>query len=441
MKLSPFFAIGLAALATLPGRALGQASEPTTPPPAATPPAPKPAAAPEEEYVAPPAAFDPTLRFYGFADFSYQRDFMDPQSKWFTATQSQGNRHDRFLVGNLNLYMDAKPGAKFRSLLEVRFTYLPASYTNANTGRDYASTTVPVQWGSIIIERAWLEYKAFEFLTLRIGQFFTPYSPWSTDHGSPTLIGPKTPNPIMYALFPDKQVGLEFYGSRYLEGARIGYHLTFSNGRMTNNAPYLNASGKVAVGGRLFVEARPFGDIRWGVSGYMGRYRDDTNLDYNAYVRQQAARPSSQPIEYDEKAIATDVRWEWRDLQVIAELLYQQMDYADNARPTHQLVNPYTIATQAGQPVPDHPRAGGYLMAAYRLPWYGIMPYGWFARVKDSSNPQDIYSIAGGINWRLIPTVVAKLEYTYQWFPKAPAGHWIKDDPLKQIQAQVAWAF
>lgn len=169
MKLSPFVAIGLAVLAALPARAQGQARATAIQPSASPAPAPRAITLPEEELATPASSFDPTVKVYGFADAYFAQDFMSAQSPWFSRTDSMPNRFSRFLVGNLNLYLDAKPGPNFRSLIEVRFTYLPAGASTTAVGRDYGLTTTPIQYGSTIIERAWVEYQAFELLTLRMG--------------------------------------------------------------------------------------------------------------------------------------------------------------------------------------------------------------------------------------------------------------------------------
>lgn len=314
---------------------------------------------------------------------------------------------------------------------------MPATYT-----ADYATIQNAIQSGSIVIERAWLELQPLDFLTVRVGQFFTPFGIWNVDHGSPTLIGPQAPFPVIIGLFPNRQVGFELYGSRYVGEARVGYHLTLSNGRIDKNAPFKNTSGKLAVGGRAFVEGSWFGEIRAGLSGYVGRYRDNANKDYNAYVMGGGTNPSlivTAPIQYDEWSIGGDVRWEWRNLLVLGEAVYQQRDYANSARPTTQLVDPFAVGMP--HPVPDHPRAAGYVLAGYRLPWYNLMPYAWFARAKDTTSYQDIYAFAGGLNWRIYPTIVAKAEYSVALLPNAPKGKFFEEDAMKQLQVQLAWAF
>ena len=90
---------------------------------------------------------------------------------------------------------------------------------------------VSAPWGGVEIERAWMEYHLFNFLSVRAGLFFTPYGIWNRDHGTPSVISVHRPFTISLGFFPEKQAGMEAYGKLPIGPVTVGYHLTLSNGR------------------------------------------------------------------------------------------------------------------------------------------------------------------------------------------------------------------
>src|SRR5262249_49126364 len=148
--------------------------------------------------------------------------------------------------------------ARLRALGEVRFAYMPngSPDPNAPLGRVSTEAADPIdayriqRWGAIIIERLQIDCDLFPGITLRGGQFLTPYGIWNVDHGTPTLIGIRRPYIIGEALFPERQVGLELIGRYFLSELSVEYHLTLSNGRGPISETRELDSNK-AVGGRL----------------------------------------------------------------------------------------------------------------------------------------------------------------------------------------------
>jgi len=135
-----------------------------------------------------------TFSLYGFADFSYVTQI---GKKVIT-----GSPYPTFMVGNLNVYFSTEFERRWRSLAEVRFLYAPngswladnqfetnSSPRGDTSFLDGSDLNHPMRWGGIAIQRIWLEYKFDSYLTLRAGQWLTPYGIWNVDHGSPTIIG------------------------------------------------------------------------------------------------------------------------------------------------------------------------------------------------------------------------------------------------------------
>src|SRR5439155_19746980 len=133
------------------------------------------------------------------------------------------------------LYLAKSLIRKARALAEVRFTFLPNGSINPDgsivntTATDVTNVNRPVQWGGIVIERAYLEYDLGDHLTIRAGRWLTPYGIWNIDHGSPVIIATSRPYIIGEQFFPEHQTGLDAFGSHHQDGFKLNYHLTASN--------------------------------------------------------------------------------------------------------------------------------------------------------------------------------------------------------------------
>src|SRR5882724_6357153 len=128
------------------------------------------AASPDE-----PVAEQEKLKIYGFADIGFQ--YVQINKQGLLANVYDVNDPD-FVLGNLNLYFDAQPVENWRALVELRFTNAPqgkitnfgglggqfkrtSTLTDDSTG---AALNAPLWGGSVVIERAWLEYNKLQAL-------------------------------------------------------------------------------------------------------------------------------------------------------------------------------------------------------------------------------------------------------------------------------------
>ena len=371
------------------------------------------------------------LDLYGFADFTYSR-FLGDSVVISPSTST-------FSVGNLNLYMASELGDEWRSLVEVRFMYLPnGGQANANPYSPPTDTTVsdptdfgrPLQWGGIHIERAWLERTFHKLLTVRVGHWLTPYGIWNVDHGSPVVIGIGRPFIVGEALFPASQTGIELYGTADFNSLQLGYHLTLSNGRGPASATADEDNNK-AIGGRLFLRHESaFGTVNVGTAFYRGQYSskhfafgvDPNGVATAAYVIDS---------QFDELSLAADLKWQWRGLLVQGEVIENQVAYTPSGR---------TVSTAPGAPAfdSDYRRWGAYGLAGYRFAFLGAMPYasaGYYKEGSPSYIPKLWYFLVG-LNLRPTPRVVLKLQYDYV--------HFYIDSPaqdMKMLSAQTAWSF
>jgi hypothetical protein len=385
-------------------------------------------------------SLEPSLRLYGFADFSYSKVFLEDESSW----DGLLSRHGAFSIGNLNLYLDAQLSERARSLVEIRFTYLPNGglvtlgpgltvVTNGGTlAADHTRFGLStMNWGAIVIERAFAEYAFSDLLTLRAGQFLTPYGIWNVDHGSPAIVGIARPYIINAYVFPERQMGLEAYGARYFGSTRVGWHLTLSNGRNENDPQdasrtsmpqWTDHDGKFGYGARVFAETEALGDLRVGLSGYTGRFTARTT-GFEVLTGTPVETISRQ---YDEWAAGADLRWSWRHLLLQTEALWQSREDT-GADPT--------------SPGNENGRSGVYLLAGWRLPW-NVMPFvmGQFYNASHADSRVEIWGGDAGVNVMVQPNLVLKAAYSYYEAPRAPDTHFLAD-PVSAFMTQAAWAF
>jgi hypothetical protein len=344
-----------------------------------------------------------------------------------------------FAVGNLNLYLASELGDEWRSLVEVRFMYLPnGGQTNPSLLGPTTDTTVfdnndygrPIQWGGIHIERAWLERTFHKLLTVRVGHWLTPYGIWNVDHGSPVVIGVGRPFIVGEALFPSSQTGIELYGTADIDRLQLGYHLTLSNGRGPSSTTADLDSNK-AVGGRLFLRHESaFGTLSVGTAFYRGRYTDKY-LDLGTDATGAPAVVDVMNSEYDELSLSADLKWQRGGLLVQGEVIENEVAYTPSGR---------TVSALSGAPAfdSDYRRWGAYGLAGYRFAFLGAMPYagaGYYKEGSPSWIPK-LWDFWIGLNLRPTPRVVLKLQYTHvHFYINSPT------QDAKLLTAQTAWSF
>lgn len=405
------------------------------------------------EYSGADSAMESTrgVSVYGFVDFSWAKLLGKKDNLW------RNIQHDKssFAVGNLNLYLDARIADNWRSLSEIRFTYLPAGDiglredTQSDTlpgplprvdtrAADYADGGRPLRTGSIEIERVWLEHTLMPELAVRLGSWLTPYGIWNVDHGSPIIIPVLRPYPIGEQFFPERQTGIELLGSTPLgENTTIGYHGTVSNGRGPL-AEFKDLDGNKALGARVFLEYGGLGRLKLGAATYYGRYTDTEE--------ELRVRPSSDlgfavietvTEQYDEASFGLDAAWNWKGLHFQAEFLVNDRAYTEKGRPAFLDLDAGTILP------PDTRRVGGYALTGYRFSPWALMPFVMLEMVDRNAAWRNLdKSVAYhlGVNARPIPEVALKAQYVLVTFPGAGRRS-LGQDNISQVTGQVAWAF
>jgi hypothetical protein len=371
-------------------------------------------------------AVDTSLRLSGFIDFGMMGG-LNSSSRLFLNDQS-------FYIGNLNLYITKNLTESIRTMAEVRLLYLPnggnsggpQGATSAVRGNttigDYTDFDRALHWGGIEIERVYLEWSPLPWVTVRAGQFLTPYGVWNVDHGSPTIIPAQRPFVIGVGYFPERQTGIELYGrveaSNY---SVLGYHLTVSNGAGPISE-WADLDKNKAVGGRAFWEYRGLGELRLGGSAYYGRYTDSVRTT----VFEEGPRIVDDiQSQYDTLALGVDAVWKYEGIYLQGELLQRQNKFTNEGRTAS--------AGPTGTTFPsDTQDWGGYGLVGYRFDWLNMMP---FVSYQQLHNEADL-SLTGyhvGLNVRAIDAIALKLQ-----LDTIVVGD---TSPIRIMYAQVAWAF
>lgn len=371
-------------------------------------------------------AFEPSFTLYGFADMGLQRF-------WGSNLVEKSVRSNgaTFVMGNVNVYFDAKPARDWRFLTEVRFSLLPEGAENLFEGTSFIAPedsavfdpTSPsngynkVDLGSIIIERSHIDYSFRDWLNVRTGLFLTPLGIWNVDHGTPTLVSTTFPGFQVVNLFPERQLGVELFGSLHKGHWELAYHAYVSNGRMDGQLDLTDDK----AGGLRFVARtrRPF-PMQFGVSGYAGSFEKGHKqgvLSADGVRLEQVFTKA-----YKEQTIAADVSLDIEDLRIRGEVVARRMRFEEGKRTSER--NLGLLA--------DRSDLGAYLLLAYRLPWAGLEPFVFMDFLKwPAVLGEAMLFPSAGLNVHFDPSVVLKFQYTYLTFvdlrtdlpPVDGAGH------------------
>jgi hypothetical protein len=303
---------------------------------------------------------EPVLRAYGFADVGLQRMWADPELAGYLSESDKTT----FVLGNLNVYLDAQPSSDVRLLAEVRFGLSPNGAMlrpsgGLVTGAPVDTTVTDpsaansgftsLRWAGVVPQRAHIDWTPSDAFNVRTGLFLTPYGIWNVDHGTPTRIMVSEPLFLSTQLIPNQLIGVEVYGTTHLLPWTIGYHLHVSNGRTLGQIDF---SDSKALGGRVFLSTRYPHALKIGISGYMGDSENVPSLPERKTT-----------IASNEHAFSADFSLDIGKLRIRSEFVASWVRYEEGKRP--QLF---------GLPMADALRIGSYLMIAYQLPWYGLEP-------------------------------------------------------------------
>lgn len=388
------------------------------------------------------------LKLYGFTDVGFQYVHINKQG--LLANVYDVNEPD-FVLGNLNLYFDAQPIEHWRGLMEVRFTNAPqgkitgfgglggsfqrqSTFTDDSSG---AALNAPLWGGSVVIERAWLEYNKLQALKLRFGNFFTPFGIWNEDHGTPTLISLAWPQFMTQRWMPLRQTGVMAYGNTFAGSWELGYAATLSNGRQETAT--LNVDGTLGYGGRLYAR-RETGDVNstFGLSFFTGKTRDKVvSIKAN---QPEVVWDQTSTFEYNEYVMGADVSLDVGHTRIRSEGVLRRVVYTPGKRElTNQLLAP-------GGQEPDKWQQSVYLLVAQQLPEPLDMfePYLWAEAFETPTLVGDgIFMGSVGLNVHFNSAITWKNQYAhakfFDWMYKSTYD--ISKNDLDQFYSRLVMAF
>jgi len=301
------------------------------------------------------------------------------------------------------------------------------------------------QYGSINVERAFMEWTPDNAYGFRAGKFFTPFGVWNVDHGTPVLLTARVPYFLTY--LPETQMGVEAFGRFNFPHTDLDYSVYVSNGRGALKEMEDNNDNK-SVGGRLALKLQMplFKELSIGTSGYYGKHDENTTeiaMNYSFNVDSTGVTPnnitgseaSMTPeiktiVQADEIVFGLDFKATFQDLIFQSEFMYRQLDVnkfdQDHVNKWGSIY--YQPTVESVEKITAY-----YLQMAYKLPWelkgLAFTPFarweyvdgfikskGYLYTAEDSGYNNKMDNISMGLNIRQNPFVVYKLDYTFTKF-------------------------
>jgi hypothetical protein len=363
------------------------------------------------------------LNVFGFVDLAWYKFMYKDNS----AYQGELNSNNMFAVGHWNLYLEKQLGESFRVMGEVRFLYNPygqrinfdtriagmeTDYERAYTETwDYIDAYY-YDWGGISIQRVWIEYKLSDYFAVRAGHFLTPYGVWNVDHASTVVIPVHRPFLNTAELMPESQTGLYLFGRAFPSGSTaIDYGLTISNGRGPVQKLFDLDENKALGLDLAFSYDGPV-SLSLGTYLFWGKSTDTIDV-FEADENFVWVFSKEFVSQYWEKSMSFHLKFEWAGLLLQGEYARGLIHYTNDGRP--YLYDDFVT----GLPMyaTDYIQEGAYALVAYKLPLDAVSLTPYF--IYEYQHPDDKVghpygnNYGGGLNWRILPPVVWKVEALY----------------------------
>lgn len=301
------------------------------------------------------------FKIFGFMGVSFNKFSFENetalQKEWLT-------ENSYFAASDLNLYFLFEPVEKYRGFMEVKLSYYPAGrpatteptlfgYDPIVVGgvpvgyRKYYLRYLPINttviddinwksynWGSLHIERAYIERSASDSLSIKAGQYLTPFGIWNLDHGQPALINTKIP--FMFHYIPTTLTGIEFSGKFLFSHSTLQYYAGIANGETFAHMVNMDSNESKALNGRLNwkFQGRAFKEFSIGASGYTSKevrygeeYKqllltgDSTPSNQKTYLPELTSNRDKQ-IEYTKTVYGADLKIVKGNLTLMGEIMF-----------------------------------------------------------------------------------------------------------------------
>jgi hypothetical protein len=385
------------------------------------------------------AAKEPSFHIYGFMDAGLQKLWAGEHAAIQAILPSNDTT---FVLGNISLYLDFHPSESWSAFLEVSLTNLPdgedvvgtptSPYTRIST-QSFNLTSAggvysQIRLGSIVIERAYVEWRESDYFTLRVGEFLTPYGIWNVDHGTPTLIALMLPQFIQQQWFPSTQVGIAVVGVHHFAPWELAYRAYASNGRTPTQ---LDLTDDKAVGGRIVLRRRTGTPVAFGLSFFAGSYSDQTR-NIASYAPYTVAR--TEIVAYSEQGLAADAALDLGPLRVRSELVAHRVVYDVDKRDL--------VFGIPGTFWSNRLDWDWYGLAAYQLPWLGLEPFLYFEVERWPTILGELVVIPSvGLNIHFTPEAQLKLQAEHQFMLRGPPGADSSENDINVLATRLVLAF
>ncbi len=355
------------------------------------------------------------LRFYGFMDAGFQRIWL-PKSSFYR--ELAPTRASTFVLGNVNLYLDAQPSDNWRALVELRVTGSPhgtetglgglgGTYERTNT-TVFDTTSVTnferIQYAALVIERAWLEWSYNDLLQVRGGLWFTPWGIWNVDHGTPTLIALTLPFMVLEQSIPRRLTGLQVLGTLNRPPWSYGYHLGVSNGRQLAMVDFTDNK---SVNARLWARYTRKVELQVGLTGWWG-ISDNIRKDLTSIEPVEIEVVNT--VERREWAVGSDLSLDVGGTRLRLETLVHSSRYAKGKRAAAAL-----LLSPVGTFDGDRILYAMYATLAHRIGWAEGYLHGDLHHVP-SRFGDAAWLLGPGVNVHFSPHAQLKLQYGYVHF-------------------------
>ncbi|HPP88009.1 MAG TPA: hypothetical protein PLM75_09145, partial [bacterium] len=242
----------------------------------------------------------------------------------------------QFSVRNLNMYFDFKYGQKLRAFSEIKFLEYPSGTTKIlgdPTTTDDGNGSF-ISYGSIYIERAWVDYKFNDLFKMQFGKMLTPFGIWNVEHGAPILPSIRVPASISYGMVPNNFVGINLHGNTLLKNWEFEYNAFVSNGRGVWNVENNNNKG-IGASVNFKVPTKFLNKLVFGGMYYTGKeileqqqkydvpYTDTTYISGNEYLSFYDTIKNSAKEYCYTFHLATG----YKKLEINAEYVYNNIKY------------------------------------------------------------------------------------------------------------------